>query len=748
MKDTPRSVATTRAPLMAKPWWHSTYAALALLAAAALTATAASAATPTTALVEGVLTAAGGAPAADGDYELTVAIYADATTKAPAWSEAGLKAQVVGGRFSLVIGASKPLDAKVLAGLTTPTLGVTVGNEPELPRKALRAAPYAIHAAHADAVSCTGCLGGDQIADGGIASAKVGFNYAASSKKGGPALDLACTGCVGVAELAFDDDVDLGGNSLKASNGTFSGDVVAKTVTATAFVGDGSKLTGISSPKGQCKAGEAVVGIAADGALICKSSADTLPKDGISAVSNGLLSNQFVDAEKAPSANVAIPDNTGSDAASTIDFPDLGVAQGLKISVKVTNTDLSSLRLKLLTPADKKVGYVLCDPCGEADAKLLEATWSDQKAPKSGDLAEWLGKNPKGTWILVATDSKFCLPQAPGNAALCDLNAKTDGVIADWSIEAQTLSSKKVAATSALQLLPAATAPFACTENHMGAIYFDKVAKALRYCDGAVWRTLADTCGNGILESNEACDDGNNTDGDGCSATCQTVCGDGKKVGKEECDDGNKIDTDACSNTCVAGYGTIKDKPGKSCLDILDTYAAGGGKAPDGSYWIKTPKDQVIAVDCDMTSEGGGYTYLPIASGKTTSRSTDDNSCKDYGLDIVYPRSKAQWTWMLSKYGSSYFTTIPGVTKPGNGGNYTGCVMRHPGSYGSGCGDWKVPDGGRWWLRDSTYSEPNGDYTANCWLSMYQHDANDIRFNDGNCSYSTSKYLCSTNDKK
>jgi len=87
------------------------------------------------------------------------------------------------------------------------------------------------------------------------------------------------------------------------------------------------------------------------------------------------------------------------------------------------------------------------------------------------------------------------------------------------------------------------------------------------------------------------------------------------------------------------------------------------------------------------------------------------------------------------------------VSKPADGGNYTGCIMRDPASYGSGCSDWRVPDGGKWWLRDSTYSEPNGDYLANCWLSMSGWDVNSLAFNDGNCNYSTTKYICSTNDK-
>ena len=696
----------------------------------------AAAAVPGTTQIEGVLLSAGGSPAADGVYKVTLTLWDAAQAGTSLWTELA-DVTVSSGRFSFVAGASTPIEAKALATGKV-WLGIKVGSDPELPRQALASTPFALRAAVAEALECSGCL----------SSAAAGFTYAGSQTKGGAALDVACTGCVSVSELSFDGDVDLGGNSIKAKNGTFAGDVVAKTVTATSFVGDGSKLTGIKTASGSCKSGEAVVGIGSDGALVCKPIAASAPADGIAGLSAGLLSNQFVDAQGAPQSNVAIPDNTGSDASSTITFPDLGEALGVSITVQVSNTDLSTVRVRLLPPNDKKIGYTLCDPCGDKDGKSLKATWSDKAAPKTGDLATWIGSNPKGDWTLLVTDSSYCLPQAPGNGALCDLAKKLDGVIVDWSVEAKTISTKKVAATSSLQLQPQAAAPLPCTENHMGTLYFDKISKSLRYCDGSVWRTLADTCGNGVLESNEQCDDGNNTDGDGCSASCQTVCGDGKKVGNEACDDGNTIDGYACTNACVPGYGVTKDAPATSCLDIVTKYGDAGGKAADCTYWIKTPKGQTIAVLCDMTSEGGGYTYFGVSSGKVTFRSTDDNTCKDYGLDIVYPRSKAQWAWMLGKFDSSYFAAVPGVTKPADGGNYTSCIMRSPASYGSGCQDWKVPDSGRWWLRDATYSEPNGDYTANCWLTMYKFDANDIQFNDGNCSTSTSKYVCSTNDKK
>lgn len=64
-------------------------------------------------------------------------------------------------------------------------------------------------------------------------------------------------------------------------------------------------------------------------------------------------------------------------------------------------------------------------------------------------------------------------------------------------------------------------------------------------------------CGNGKLEGDEECDDGNLVSFDGCSPQCtkeseyvDPVCGNGKVERGEECDDGNKVDDDACNNKC------------------------------------------------------------------------------------------------------------------------------------------------------------------------------------------------------
>jgi len=82
--------------------------------------------------------------------------------------------------------------------------------------------------------------------------------------------------------------------------------------------------------------------------------------------------------------------------------------------------------------------------------------------------------------------------------------------------------------------------------------------------------------------------------------------------------------------------------------------------------------------------------------------------------------------------------------------------MRDPNYYGSGASDWKVKDDGRWWLRDSTYSEPNGDYGLRSLLGLWPwrntfsnpYTGADIEFNDQNNSYTTGNYyLVSTNAK-
>ena len=89
--------------------------------------------------------------------------------------------------------------------------------------------------------------------------------------------------------------------------------------------------------------------------------------------------------------------------------------------------------------------------------------------------------------------------------------------------------------------------------------------------------SIANICGNGVVEGDEACDSGNNLDIEGCTPECKRslgelcsvdeqcassnceqgscnnarTCGDGALQEGEQCDDGNDRDGDGCSRTCV-----------------------------------------------------------------------------------------------------------------------------------------------------------------------------------------------------
>jgi fibro-slime domain-containing protein len=114
----------------------------------------------------------------------------------------------------------------------------------------------------------------------------------------------------------------------------------------------------------------------------------------------------------------------------------------------------------------------------------------------------------------------------------------------------------------------------------------------------------APSCGDGTLDPNEQCDDGNTTAGDGCSANCLVVeqgytcptpgaacapaviCGDGRQNGGEQCDDGNATGGDGCSATCQLERDFACPTPGKKCVSSVscgDGRVSGAEECDDGN---------------------------------------------------------------------------------------------------------------------------------------------------------------------
>ncbi len=123
-------------------------------------------------------------------------------------------------------------------------------------------------------------------------------------------------------------------------------------------------------------------------------------------------------------------------------------------------------------------------------------------------------------------------------------------------------------------------------------------------------------CGNGVLTAGEVCDDGDLTNGDGCDANCTpTGCGNGIPTAPEACDDGNAVDGDGCDSNCTTGCGNGIATGSEICDD---------GNVDDGDGCDS---------NCKPTGCGNG-----IATGSETCDDGNavngdgcDNNCKPTG---------------------------------------------------------------------------------------------------------------------
>jgi len=118
-------------------------------------------------------------------------------------------------------------------------------------------------------------------------------------------------------------------------------------------------------------------------------------------------------------------------------------------------------------------------------------------------------------------------------------------------------------------------------------------------------------CGNSFVDLDyfEACDDGNTQSGDGCSAICELeTCGNGVLDAGEVCDDGDLDNGDGCDSLCISdescGNGLVDLGRGETCDDGNDTNGDGC------SYFcqIETCGDGIVDPGevCDDSNRVGG----------------------------------------------------------------------------------------------------------------------------------------------
>ena len=114
------------------------------------------------------------------------------------------------------------------------------------------------------------------------------------------------------------------------------------------------------------------------------------------------------------------------------------------------------------------------------------------------------------------------------------------------------------------------------------------------------------TCGDGIVDSDEECDDANFDDFDTCLGSCvASRCGDGivHEILGESCDDGNDIDDDTCTNGCAFGPAYVP------CGDENVPMTSGsysGSTAGAGNDFT------------DYSSQDYAYSFTATRSGRVT----------------------------------------------------------------------------------------------------------------------------------
>ncbi|MFH2007863.1 MAG: DUF4215 domain-containing protein [bacterium] len=128
------------------------------------------------------------------------------------------------------------------------------------------------------------------------------------------------------------------------------------------------------------------------------------------------------------------------------------------------------------------------------------------------------------------------------------------------------------------------------------------------------------SCGNGVVDAGEQCDDGNSSNNDACMNNCQNArCGDGYvHQGVEECDDGNSSNLDACLNscdsaTCGDGYvWTLHESCDDGNSSNTDSCLVGciAASCGDGHVWAGQE-------DCDDSNTVAGDGCSPACAAES-----------------------------------------------------------------------------------------------------------------------------------
>ena len=195
----------------------------------------------------------------------------------------------------------------------------------------------------------------------------------------------------------------------------------------------------------------------------------------------------------------------------------------------------------------------------------------------------------------------------------------------------------------------------------------------------------------------------------------------------ERCDDVDN-DCDDLIDEDVVDMGGSAGCAGESCLAILALDAS----MPDGNYYID-PNDDGLATEvyCDMTTDGGGYTFRKVNYGSDVDAETAETYCEDLGMQLLIPRTEDHQQAALAfardstldvdngDFSKVAYAYILGIYPISDGDSCAYTAFND-----EDCATWRAGDDGPFWVSDvSTSSEPNGTGCTTCSMQYRWNDA-------------------------
>jgi hypothetical protein len=207
----------------------------------------------------------------------------------------------------------------------------------------------------------------------------------------------------------------------------------------------------------------------------------------------------------------------------------------------------------------------------------------------------------------------------------------------------------------------------------------------------------------------------------------------------------NEVGKLTCQN-CISGTYAANDKCENGLQTITIKKKGRNGISYMFSLHCDYPGDSVAetigisSIQCDK---------LPgVKTCSLTSRATDENTCQKFGMNIVIPRSEMHWKILLDRYDKTYFSVVPGIYKETDG-NSVEVPMNSDAMTATGENGYRALDGGKWWLRDDMFSQPDNNYAQFAWLGILNiTDTSNIQFRSFEYQPTTNKYICSFNNQQ